>query len=201
MLSSRTRNDKSQTYIDLHETSLSVGDPVKPAGNWFGYPTCFAVWDPSLFKDKQFKTGDMFVVTPNTSFTDSNCVGKATPPRLSFQAHSAPIAASFDSDAKNLYVSFHGSWDRQPATGFKMVEIPFKKGDTGLYEPVASADSMKGYTDVIWAKDPGSCSAQSLTQSSCWRMAAVTWEPAGTRLFVSSDNSDEGEIFVLSRGN
>ncbi len=157
------------------------------------------MWEPSLIKDKQFKTGDQFVVTPNTSFADSNCVGKATPPRLSFQAHSAPIAASFDASAKNLYVSFHGSWDRQPATGFKLVEVPFKKGSTGLYEPAAGADSMKGYTDIIWAKSTESCTTQGLQTSSYWRMAAVAWDPAGTRLFVSSDNSAEGEIFVLAK--
>ncbi len=181
-------------------TDCTVGDPVKPAGTWFGYPTCFAVWEPSLIKDRQFKTGEQFVVTPNTSFADSNCVGKATPPRLSFQAHSAPIAAAFDSDAKNLYVSFHGSWNRQPATGFKLVEVPFKKGNGGLYEPVAPPDSMKGYNDILWANDAGSCTTQSLQTSSCWRMAAVAWDPAGTRLFVSSDNNAEGEIFVMARG-
>jgi len=151
-----------------------VGDPVKPANTWFGYPTCFAVWEPSVIRDKQFKTGDQFVVTPNSSFADVNCAGKATPPRLSFQAHSAPIAAAFDKEAKNLYVSFHGSWNRRPATGFKLVEVPFKKLDSGLYDPVAPPDSNKGYTDVIWAKDPGSCTTAGLQSSSCWRMAGVS---------------------------
>jgi len=210
-ISTRTTRRRSSTIVSKpdvslraaadHECLFSVGDPVKPAGTWFGYPTCFAVWEPSLIKDKQFKTGDQFVVTPNSSFADNNCAGKATPPRLSFQAHSAPIAASFDVGAKNLYVSFHGSWNRQPATGFKLVEVPFKQASGGLYEPVASADSNKGYKDIIWAKNTDGCTTAGLQTSSCWRMAGVSWDPAGTRLFVSSDNSAEGEIFVLSRGS
>ncbi len=55
---------------------------------------------PPSSKTSSSRRGDQFVVTPNSSFADSNCIGKATPPRLSFQAHSAPIAASFDTGAR-----------------------------------------------------------------------------------------------------
>jgi hypothetical protein len=128
-------------------------------------------------------------VTPNSSFSDNNCNGKATPPRLSFQAHSAPIDASFDKDAKNLYVTFHGSWNRQPATGFKMVQIPFKKSDGGLYEPVAPADTQKGYNDIIWAANAGSCTTAGLQASSCWRPAAVSVRVAPCR-----DSCERSEV-------
>jgi glucose/arabinose dehydrogenase len=89
-----------------------VGNPLTARNVWYGYPTCFAVWDPSSFSG--LKTGSNFVVSPNSSYNDASCNGKATPPRLSFQAHSAPIWNTFDTDAKNMYVAFHGSWDRQP---------------------------------------------------------------------------------------
>ncbi len=175
---------------------LSVGDPLKVRDAWFGYPTCFTVWDPQPFSG--LKTGAHFVLAPNTSYTDATCNGKAIAPRLSFQAHSAPIHTTFDDEAKNMYVTFHGSWDRQPATGFKVVQIPFKKLDTGAYDPVAPADSMKGYNDIFSATNPGSCTANGLTVSNCVRLTAASWDPAGRGLFVGSDNSAEGEVYILT---
>jgi len=119
-------------------------------------------------------------------------------PRLTFQAHSAPIWNTFDADAKNMYVTFHGSWNRQPATGFKVVQIPFTKKADGSYDPVAPADSMKGYNDIWSVANAGSCTANGLTNSNCIRLTASSWDPAGRGLFVGSDNSAEGEIFILS---
>ncbi|KAG7288457.1 hypothetical protein NEMBOFW57_004808 [Staphylotrichum longicolle] len=174
----------------------NVGNPLTTRNAWYGYPTCFAVWDPSSFQG--LKTGSNFVVSPNSSYNDATCNGKAIPPRLSFQAHSAPIWNTFDADAKNMYVAFHGSWDRSPATGFKVVAIKFQKNADGSYEPVAASDSRTGYTDIFSTPNPGSCTANGLTQSNCFRLTAAAWDPAGRGLFVGSDNSAEGEIYVLS---
>ncbi len=96
-----------------------------------------------------------------------------------------------------MYVTFHGSWDRQPATGFKVVQIPFTKLQNGQYDPVAPADSMKGYNDIWAATNPGSCTANGLTQSNCIRLSAAAWDPAGRGLFIGSDNAAEGEVFIL----
>ena len=173
-----------------------MGNPLTTRNVWYGYPTCFAVWDASSFQG--LKTGSNFVVAPNSSYSDATCNGKATPPRLSFQAHSAPIWNAFDADAKNMYVAFHGSWDRSPATGFKLVQIPFQKAADGSYEPVAAADSKTGYRDIFSATNPSSCTAYGLTQSNCFRLTAVGWDPAGRGVFLGSDNSNEGEIFLLA---
>jgi hypothetical protein len=138
------------------------------------------------------------VLAPNSSFNDASCNTQAIAPRLTFQAHSAPIWNTFDKDAKNMYVTFHGSWDRQPATGFKVVQIPFTKLADGSYDPVAPVDSMKGYNDIWSAPNPGSCTANGLTQSNCIRLTAASWDPAGRGLFIGSDNSAEGEVFILT---
>ncbi len=157
------------------------------------------MWDASAFTDNTaLKTGSHFVLAPNTSYSDTTCNGKATAPRLAFMAHSAPIWNTFDADAKNMYVTFHGSWDRQPATGFKVVQVPFQKLPNGKYDPVAPVDSMKGYNDIVGAPSAGSCTANGLTQSNCVRLTAATWDPAGRGLFIGSDNSLEGEIFLLT---
>ncbi|EOO00323.1 putative cellobiose dehydrogenase protein [Phaeoacremonium minimum UCRPA7] len=191
--------------VDIHkdnpaEKLNNLGDPLKTRDVWYGYPTCFSVWDASSFTDNTaLKTGSHFVLSPNSTFNDASCNSKATAPRLTFQAHSAPIWNTFDADAKNMYVTFHGSWDRQPPTGFKVVQIPFTKTASGAYDPVAPADSMKGYNDIFTASNPSSCTANGLTQSNCVRLTAASWDPAGRGLFVGSDNSAEGEIYLLTQ--
>ena len=197
-----TRTENGQRR-DIHinnpaEKLNNLGDPLKTRDAWYGYPTCFTVWDPSNFPNSNLKTGSHFVVSPNSSFNDATCNTQAVAPRLTFQAHSAPIWNTFDTDAKNMYVAFHGSWNRQPATGFKVVQIPFTKTADGKYEPVAPADSREGYKDIWSAPNPGSCTANGLTQSNCIRLTAASWDPAGRGLFVGSDNSAEGEVFILA---
>ncbi|KAK3373146.1 hypothetical protein B0T24DRAFT_649207 [Lasiosphaeria ovina] len=194
----RTENGNRR---DIHkdnpaEKLNNLGDPMTVRDAWYGYPTCFSVWDPSSFSG--LKTGSHFVLAPNSSYNDATCNGKAIAPRLTFQAHSAPIWNTFDDEAKNMYVTFHGSWDRQPATGFKVVQIPFTRLADGSYDPVAPADSMTGYKDIFSATNPSSCTANGLTQSNCFRLTAASWDPAGRGLFVGSDNSAEGEIYILS---
>ncbi|KLU82084.1 hypothetical protein MAPG_01161 [Magnaporthiopsis poae ATCC 64411] len=170
-----------------------LGDPTKPNNQWYGYPTCFTVWDPSVFRDKtDLKTGDQFVVTPNSTFNDAHCSGKAVAPTLSFQAHSAPISGLFDDAGNNMYVTFHGSWNRQPATGYKLVRIPFKK-DVTQYRPVAPPNSNKGYEDIMWSVNVERC-----TSNTCLRPAGLVWDNAKTRLFMGSDNSREGELFIIT---
>ncbi len=178
--------------------TIAVGDPLTTRNAWYGYPTCFSVWEPANFPNSGLKTGSHFVVSPNATFNDASCNGKAVAPRLTFQAHSAPIGNTFDKDAKNMYVSFHGSWNRQPATGFKVVQVPFTKLANGTYDPVAPPDSRTGYKDIFWTNTPGSCTANGLTNSNCIRLTAAAWDPAGRGLFVGSDNSAEGEVFILT---
>ncbi|KAB5522939.1 soluble quino protein glucose/sorbosone dehydrogenase [Coniochaeta sp. 2T2.1] len=193
----RTVNGQSSDiHIDNPAEELNyLGDPLNPAGTWFGYPTCFTAW--SAIQD--LKTGDQFVVTPNNTFNDASCVGKSHPPRLSFPAHSAPISNVFDKEGKNMYITMHGSWNRQPAIGYKVVEVPFTQLASGQFDPVAARDSQKGWNDIMWANDPGSCQSQTLTISSCFRLAALAWDPSYSRFFVSSDNNSEGEIWVLAK--
>ncbi|KAI1166782.1 soluble quino protein glucose dehydrogenase [Nemania serpens] len=199
----RTANGQSyDVHIDNPAEELNYfGDPESPRSpNWFGYPTCFTVWEPSLFKDTTaLKTGSQFVVSPNTTFNDASCNGVSNPPRLSFPAHIAPIGSVFDKTASNLYITFHGSWDRQPAQGYQIAEVPFTKTAAGLYDPVAAADSKTGYKTILSSQNPGACNSPSLTQSTCWRLAGVAWDNAGQKLYVSSDNQADGEIFVLRK--
>jgi glucose/arabinose dehydrogenase len=63
---------------------------------------------------------------------EGSCEGVA-PPAVEMQAHSAPLGLAFYSGQQfpaeyrgDLYVAFHGSWNRSVPTGFKVVRIPMK---------------------------------------------------------------------------
>lgn len=107
-------------------------------------------------------------------------------------AHSAPIDGKFDEDGSNMYVSFHGSWDRDPPTGFKVVQIPFAT-TKGNYGPVAAPSSNSGYNDILWDPQDG-CNSRT-----CFRPTGITWDPYFTRMIIASDNSKQGELYILSK--
>lgn len=168
-----------------------MGDPSKSNEKWYGYPTCFTTWGGELFPDGNWTTGQQFIPEPNSTWSDKTCQEKATPPRLSIQAHSAPIDSKFDRKNENLYVTLHGSWNRDTPTGFKVITIPFKGANGTGYEPVADNHSKDGYDDILWDPQEG-CDG-----TKCFRPSGLVWDKDHTRLIVASDNGKEGEIYVL----
>ncbi|KAH9990900.1 hypothetical protein F4779DRAFT_251330 [Xylariaceae sp. FL0662B] len=181
-------------HIDNPAEELNyLGDVSVPNNHWYGYPTCFTVWRPDAIVDREFQVGEQFVVAPNDTFNDFTCTQRSVPSRLSFQAHSAPLDGKFDSSYSNLFVSLHGSWNRQPPTGYKIVAVPFTKDSDEAYTPVALASSTSGYIDVFYPPDESKCSA-----SSCARPVGLAFDSVG-RLYMTSDTS--GELFLLEGGN
>jgi glucose/arabinose dehydrogenase len=123
--------------LDVHQDNpaeeLNFVD-LSDIGHFYGYPTCFTAWNMTeVIPDSPLKTGDQFSIVSN--LTDAQC-GNTTfnnPPRLSIQAHSAPLDIVFYRAPSNstvrvkpdynshAFVSFHGSWDRDPPTGYGIV--------------------------------------------------------------------------------
>jgi glucose/arabinose dehydrogenase len=73
------------------------------------------------------------IVDPDFGTRDA-CDGVEAP-AVEFQAHSAPLGLAFyDGDqfpeaySGDLFVAFHGSWNRSRPTGYKVVRIPFENG-------------------------------------------------------------------------
>ncbi|KAI1866218.1 uncharacterized protein JN550_007907 [Neoarthrinium moseri] len=165
-----------------------LGDVSKPNDQWYGYPTCYTVGGPSEIKDATFALGDQFVLAPNSTFNDTTCIQASVPPRLTLPAHSAPLDAKFDSVFQNLFVTLHGSWNRQPPSGYRVVRVPFTKANDGSFAPVAASNQV-GFTDVFYPLDTTQCSAQT-----CTRPVAMVFDAAG-RLYVTSDTS--GELFLI----
>jgi glucose/arabinose dehydrogenase len=62
-------------------------------------------------------------------------VARAIPPDYALSSHVAPLGMAFSSAASlparyrgGLFVSEHGSWDRSPVNGYKVVYVPFVNG-------------------------------------------------------------------------
>ncbi len=180
--------------IDIHENNPAeelnfLGDPARPAGRFYGYPQCYTVWDPSLFPGITRSVGSQFTLSPNDTFDDTTCSTRSTPARLSMQAHSAPLDIVIT--GANAFISYHGSWDRDTPTGYKVVRIPWqnsngKGGDIGPLAPNTSRDAA---IDVLTNLNEMQC------QNRCFRPVGLAVTEAGNKMYVSSDAT--GEIFAL----
>jgi glucose/arabinose dehydrogenase len=84
------------------------------------------------------------IIDPRFGHPDS-CQG-VRPPALELQAHSAPLGLVFyDAEqfpakfSGDLFVAYHGSWNRSTPTGYKIVRVHFRSGQpTGLVEDFAT---------------------------------------------------------------
>ncbi|KAF2790248.1 iron reductase domain protein [Melanomma pulvis-pyrius CBS 109.77] len=193
----RTVNSKA---VDIHTDNPAdelnfLGDPSKENKQWYGYPTCYTVWRPDAITDRAFAIGDQFVLTPNSTFADDTCKTRSKAASLSIAAHSAPLDAVFSKDYTSMYVTFHGSWNRNIPTGYKVVEIPFSKaGANGSgFGPVAQANSGTGYNDIFWNPEVEHCST-----TQCFRPVSIA-KDAYERMYVTSDSGGEGELLLLGK--
>ncbi|MCJ1483522.1 hypothetical protein MMC06_003690 [Schaereria dolodes] len=162
------------------------GSAYDRQGSNYGYPECFAAWIPEdIPENNNLTVGSQFAIgTPNSTINDIYC-SQHTSPRLTFQAHMAPLDIKFNNSGTEGWVTFHGSWDRTDPVGYKMSLIPFQDG-----EPVAASDSNTATTDIFANADISKC------PDNCFRPVGIAFDSQG-RLFVSSDAS--GEIYVIMR--
>ncbi|SPQ26931.1 51f52ea8-c28f-4185-b048-a365b4bb6470 [Thermothielavioides terrestris] len=173
-------------------------DPATLGAN-HGYPSCFALWNTTAFPALgNLTVGSQFAESPNATLNDTTCARTARPPRLTFRAHMAPLDLKFDDDddgsARAAFVSFHGSWDRDRAAGYKLARVAF---DAASGEPAEPSDSVAAAVDVLAAPDVLACPGAG--GGGCMRPVglALNGTGAGRRLFVSSDAT--GEIWVVMR--
>lgn len=87
------------------------GTAYGPQGSNYGYPYCFAAWVPADLPDNANLTvGSNFAMgDQNSTINDTYCA-EQTAPRLTFQAHMAPLDMKFNNSGTEAWVTFHGSW-------------------------------------------------------------------------------------------
>ncbi|GJJ15126.1 hypothetical protein Clacol_009401 [Clathrus columnatus] len=118
----------------------------------YGFPDCTTLWNP--FADPAHS------VPLDIKFYE---------PQSNISTNGFPL--SFKDDA---FVSFHGSLNRVPPTGYGVIHIPF--GDNG--------PSSSNYAFIVQVADLSPCPGQ------CIRPVGLAFSKDG-RLFVSSDSSGE----------
>lgn len=119
-----TNNGRDWLGDDLPPETVNI---VKE-GSDFGWPRCHA----GDLADPEFGG-------------DSGCRG-VTAPAIKMQAHSAPLGLAFYTGTAfpepyhgDLFVAFHGSWNRSVPTGYKVVRVHFAaKGSPGSPEDFAT---------------------------------------------------------------
>lgn len=165
------------------------GTEYPPQGKSYGYPYCFAVWNTTeIPQNSNLTTGSQFSIDGPSPLTttlakdDSYCSAQVAP-RLTFQAHMAPLDIVFNNSGAEGWVTYHGSWDRTDPVGYKVSRLEFVDG-----EPVAASDSTTALTDIFANADNTVC------PGNCFRPVGMAIDSVG-RIFVSSDAS--GEIYVL----
>jgi len=177
-------------------------------GKNFGYPFCFTA-QRVIVANK--------VVPPNTQLLnedfasghdDAWCAANSTPPATFVQAHSAPLDITFFDAAPigglpeqfrgGAFISLHGSWNRSPATGYKVVWVPFDKSGnppiptsdmnttTFPYQTVFGGGDTNGASDGPWSWNDG-------TNGESPRPVGVAVSPIDGALYISSDAS--GKIY------
>jgi len=169
----------------------------------YGFPDCTTLWNGSadpigVPKYVGLPSGTQISLNLDKSRDDAFCAKTPAlnqPPVLDFQAHSVPLDIKFytpptvsgpatlpNTLANSAFVSFHGSFDRKPPTGYGVVNVPF---------PIKKVSSTPlGYSFIVQAKDLNSC------PGSCIRPVGLAFSADG-KLYVSSDSS--GELFVIER--
>ncbi|OCK80256.1 soluble quino protein glucose dehydrogenase [Lepidopterella palustris CBS 459.81] len=161
---------------------------VQQGGN-YGYPSCFAAWDVGTIPDNTgLQVGTQFAIgDQNTTINDTFCQTDRVAPRLTFQAHMAPLDIKFNDNGSVAWITFHGSWDRTNPIGYKLSAVEFANGS-----PIAPANSNTSAIDIVANLDNSKC------PDSCFRPVGLAWDSQG-RLFMSSDAT--GEIYVVVKSD
>lgn len=113
------------------------GDDVPPdyitevkAHGFYGWPDCMVVRGRAVVDER---------------FGPSGRCAAVTPPSVEIQAHSAPLGMAFYTGRQfpheyrgDLFVAYHGSWNRSVPTGYKVVRVRFKDGKPAGVEDFAT---------------------------------------------------------------
>jgi glucose/arabinose dehydrogenase len=111
-------DDIDRDGVNIHENNPGeemnyhgfLNSSTENQGGNYGYPYCFALWNTSIPDLATMTIGSQFALTPNSTINDTFCADERVPPRLTFQAHMAPLDIKFLPNGTEAFVTFHGSW-------------------------------------------------------------------------------------------
>jgi glucose/arabinose dehydrogenase len=100
---------------------------------------------------------------PRRAHERPELVNKTIPPAVPIQSHSAPLGIAFYQGSMfpaeyrgRAFVALHGSWNREPRTGYKVISIPFKNGKpTGGYDDFVAGWMPDETNRTVWGRPVG----------------------------------------------
>ena len=99
---------------------------------------------------------------PNFGKRQPDLVEKTITPDVLFRSHSAAVNIVFSTSPKfpqqwrgGAFVSFHGSWNREPRTGYKVVYVPMKNGTPTDGSYVNFLTGFATPDDTVWGRPVG----------------------------------------------
>mmetsp|Transcript_3144 Transcript_3144/g.6939 ORF Transcript_3144/g.6939 Transcript_3144/m.6939 type:complete len:585 (-) Transcript_3144:1307-3061(-) len=171
------------------------------AGETWGYPYCWSEYCLPIENGgsgiKGANTAWAWPSFISSGYTDEWCRENTNPSAMSMPAHSAPLGITFyswrdvsqeecaggfpKSMDKYAFMAFHGSWNRSPATGYKIVFVPFDSEGNPTALPI---DLFRHGGDGAAWPDPV-------------RPVDVQFDSCG-RLFVTEDGT--GSVIKITYG-
>ncbi|KAE7996942.1 hypothetical protein FH972_001618 [Carpinus fangiana] len=186
---------------DIHDTNPAEklnffgylnGTASRNTGGNFGYPVCFAAWDPSVIPNNQgIKPGVQFTTGTSSTAKDAACRNNYIAPRLVFDAHQAPLDIKFNKAGSQAFVAFHGSYDRAITKGYKVCTVEFNaaKGD-----PLMPSTTQNACKIIVNNKKTSACNGSG----NCFRPVGLAFDKKG-RLYFSSDAT--GSIYIITKSD
>jgi glucose/arabinose dehydrogenase len=189
---------------DVHNDNPGEQVVEIAAGKKYGYPFCFTA-QRVVDNGNVIAPGTQLINVSyrNNPHDDTWCAANSSKPTTFVQAHSAPLdIAFFDKQAQGAlpekwrggaFIAFHGSWNRSPATGYKVVWQPFNADGTAPM-PTSTNDKTTFPYEVVF----GAGTVGGGPQDKAWawsndnagespRPAGVAVNPIDGALYVSSD--------------
>jgi glucose/arabinose dehydrogenase len=166
-------------------------------GQNYGYPYC---WREYILPTNTSRGRGTAWSWPGSSVSDADCRNNYEKPVLAMQAHSAPLGLTFYNYKEErpskcnevipfpksmhgyIFIAFHGSWNRQIPTGYKVVYIPTSSDGKSVIGRIgANPIDLLAHEGVDAKWDDN------------FRPVDVTFDDCG-RLLVSSDGDSKNKI-------
>lgn len=147
-----------EPYVTVNERD-GIGHDLVPdyftriqQDEFFGWPYVY-------FKPQNIDTR----VKQNDQDAAADLIAKTIVPDVLFNAHSAALGLTFYTGKQfparyqnGAFAAFHGSWNRKPATGYKIVFMPFKNNrPVGNYEDFVTGFLLNDETASTWGRPTG----------------------------------------------
>jgi glucose/arabinose dehydrogenase len=203
-------DDLRYRALDIHADNPGEDVVRIEPGAAHGYPFCFTV--QRLVEGGRVvppgtrlhaETPATVVTNASSHVKDDAWCASTTPPVTVLQAHSAPLDIVFFEGPDGVlpsrwkhgaFITMHGSWDRDPPSGYKVVWLPFDASGRAPM-PASTADATTFPYEVVFG---GGRAGEPVDGPWAWhlgdagegvvRPVGVAISPLDGALYVSSDN-------------